>query len=347
MASPTEKIAVIIVNYNSGDRLAKCLDHLSRQTFRDFSVTVVDNASSDGSIAAAGKSDQEFDLIEAGANIGFAAANNLAARSANAEWLALLNPDAYPADDWLAQLMVGARQYPWADAFGSLQIKAEDPNFIDGAGDVCTAFGVTYRGHLGAPVVTAPPDGECFAPCAAAALYRRETFLALGGFDERFFCYGEDVDLGFRLRLSGGRAVQLAKACVRHDGSGVTGRRSDFTVYHGNRNRIWLLYKNTPPALYAALIPLRMLGEALLAAKAVVSGVAGAHFRGLRDGYGGRAAFRDDRAKIAGARRLSVVAVAKLFVWSPFEILRRRSVLRPLAGGEPPRPAGPRAEHPL
>ncbi|MEM9496064.1 MAG: glycosyltransferase family 2 protein [Pseudomonadota bacterium] len=323
-------VSVIIVNYNAGASLARCLAHLSRQTDRNFSVTVVDNASTDDSIECAKASPQPFMLIEAGENIGFAAANNLAARKATGKWLAFLNPDAYPADDWLAAFRVGAEKYPWADAFGSLQIMADAPEVIDGVGDVCSAFGITYRGAYGQPVSSAPGDGECFSPCAAAAFYRRETFVALGGFEERFFCYGEDVDLGFRLRLRGGRAVQLADAHVLHEGSGVTGRRSDFTVYHGARNRIWLLYKNTPPALYGLTAPVRILGEALLAAKALQTGTFPAYWRGVRDGYGGRKQFAEERRKTAAESALGARAVAGLFAWSPLAVLQRRAVLWPL-----------------
>ncbi|MBB5517220.1 glycosyltransferase family 2 protein [Amphiplicatus metriothermophilus] len=319
---------VLIVNYDSGDRLAKCLAHLERQTRRDFETIVVDNQSTDGSQAAARRAGVV--LIEAGANLGFAAANNLGAKRARGEWLVFLNPDAYPAPDWFEKLMEGAARYPWADAFGSAQLDAADPGRIDGAGDVFHVLGVPYRGHFGWPAEKLPADGECFAPCAAAAMYRRTRFDALGGFDESFFCYGEDVDLGFRLRLAGGRCVQLSHARVLHEGSGVTGRRSDFTVYHGNRNRIWTTYKNMPGALYWPLMPLRIAADLCFLARAYSVGTGPSYARALRDGYGGLAALKEKRRAIQKARRVSAFALARMLVWSPVRMLRREGALRPL-----------------
>ncbi|MEL7488005.1 MAG: glycosyltransferase family 2 protein, partial [Pseudomonadota bacterium] len=218
-------VSVIIVNYNSGHRLEKCLAHLVRQTVSDFETIIIDNASTDASMDAARRlareTPEELTIIDAGDNLGFAAANNKAAQGARGTWLAFLNPDAYARPDWIEKLLDAAKRYPSADAFGSTQIDAADETRLDGAGDVLHAFGLPYRGYFGWPAEAVSVDAETFSACAAAALYRRSTFDALGGFDERFFCYGEDVDLGYRLRLAGGRCIQVASAVVAHEGSGV------------------------------------------------------------------------------------------------------------------------------
>lgn len=321
------KISVLIVNYNAGARLKRCLDCLDEQTFTDFEVIIVDNASRDRSIETARQSDQNFQLIEAGENLGFAAGNNLAAKNATGEWLALLNPDAYARPDWLAQFAAALEKYPHTEAFGSLQLMADDTSLIDGAGDVYHALGVAYRGGHGSPAHEAPGEGACFAPCAAAAFYRHDVFERLGGFDERFFCYGEDVDLAFRMRLAGGRVVQLKDAVVLHEGSGVTGRESEFTVYHGNRNRIWLSYKNTPAALYWPLAPFRLLVDVYLFFSWALAGQGRAYLRALRDGYGGFGALSADRRRIAGNRAISVSELARQFAWNPLTLAKRRPVL--------------------
>jgi len=168
-----------------------------------------------------------------------------------------------------------------------------------------------------------PPGGECFSPCAAAAMYRRNVFDSLGGFDERFFCYGEDVDLGFRLRLSGGEAMQVRAARVLHEGSGVTGRHSAFTVYHGHRNRIWLTYKNFPAAIYWATAPARAVVDFLLGVKALSGGYLGAYLKALRDGYGRLAEFKNDRKNLAASRKISAGEVARRLAWSPLRLIRR------------------------
>lgn len=322
-------ISVIIVNYNSGDRITRCLDCLAAQSFRDFETIVIDNDSSDCSAQAARDHALGARMIDAGGNLGFAAGNNRAAREARGDWLVFLNPDAYAEPEWLARLVEASRHYPWADAFGSAQLIAEKPELLDGAGDVYHILGVAYRGGFRQPVERLASDGECFAPCAAAAMYRKNVFLALGGFDERFFCYGEDVDLGFRLRLSGGRAVQLKDARVLHEGSGVTGRYSDFTVYHGNRNRIWLTYKNMPGAFYWPMLPARLAFDFYLFVRALMIGTAWAYARAMRDGYGGLRRFTEDRRRLQAGRTLSPGAFARLAAWSPVSMLRRRIDLKP------------------
>lgn len=327
-------LSVIVVNYNSGARLVRCLEHLSRQTVRDFEVIIVDNASSDGSLDAAlsaAPAPLAPRAIRSETNAGFAAANNLAAREARGDWLVFLNPDAYPETDWLSALVSASERYPWADAFGSTQLNAADPSIIDGAGDVVHILGIPYRGHFGWPADQLPDDGECFAPCAAAAMYRARIFLSLGGFEERFFCYGEDVDLGFRLRLAGGRAVQVKAARVLHEGSGVSGRYSDFTVYHGNRNRIWMTYRNMPAALYWPFAPLRLLADAYLCLRAFTVGTGRAYVRAVLDGYGGLPALSNDRRRLQKTRKAGAGEIARALTWSPFKVSRREAALRPIS----------------
>ncbi|MBA2673410.1 glycosyltransferase family 2 protein, partial [Ramlibacter sp.] len=101
--------------------------------------------------------------------------------------------------------------------------------------------------------------GEIFSPCAAAALYRRAAWDAVDGFDEDFFCYLEDVDLGFRMRLAGWRCVHVPESVCYHAGSALTGRRSDFSTYHGQRNMVWLFVKNMPSWLFWLLAPAHLV----------------------------------------------------------------------------------------
>ena len=108
-------------------------------------------------------------------------------------------------------------------------------------------------------VAGASADGEIFAPCAAAALYRRSTFLEVGGFDQDYFCYFEDIDLGFRLRLLGYHCRYVPDAVVLHVGSAVTGRRSSFSLYHGHRNLVWTYCKNMPALLFWIYLPQHLL----------------------------------------------------------------------------------------
>lgn len=259
----TPGVSLVIVNFNAGDALLRCLEAVALQTLPLTRLILVDNASTDGSAkkasafldshaALAGISDS----VRNNKNLGFAAANNAAIARCNTEFIALLNPDAIPKPDWLEKLVAAATRHPQAASFGSLQMRDVAGGIIDGLGDVYHFSGACWRKRHGRKLRPADlVEGEIFSPCAAAALYRRSAFLEVGGFDEDFFCYMEDVDLGFRLRLRGYAAVFVPQAVVEHASEN---RRSDFAVYHGHRNIVWCFFKNMPAPLLLVLAPLHL-----------------------------------------------------------------------------------------
>ena len=157
----------------------------------------------------------------------------------------------------------------------------------------------------------------------------RQAFTAVGGFAESFFCYLEDVDLAFRLRLAGGKALQIAAARARHVGSASAGRHSAFTAYHQLRNTLWTFVRNMPAPLIVVLAPLHMtmlLGLLVLAAR---RGLVAPAWRGLRDGLAGLSTCLADRRGIQGERQVSWVEIARYLTWSPLAPFRRRIDLRP------------------
>jgi len=256
------RVAVIVVNWNSGAHLQACLRALAAQTEADFRALVVDNGSQDGSQAqVAALGDARFGLLQLDANTGFAHANNVGVRHCGAaEFIALLNPDAMPAPGWLAALVRAADAQPQAGAFGAHLVASEQRDLSDGTGDVYHFSGRAWRRDHGVPLArSVQAAGEIFSPCAAAALYRRVAWEQAGGLDEDFFCYLEDVDLGFRLRLLGWGARHVPEAVCYHAGSAVTGRRSDFSTYHGQRNMVWTFVKNMPSWLFWLLLPAHLL----------------------------------------------------------------------------------------
>jgi len=317
-------ISVIIVNYNAGDRLQKCLKHLEAQSYKNFELLIVDNGSEDGSMDGLKSEALNMQLMFAGENLGYAAGNNKAVKAAKGEWLAFLNPDAYPDPTWLEACVEAIDTYPDVKAFGSTQVDALNETKLDGAGDVYHILGIAYRGYYGWNMQKLPEEGEVFAACGAGAVYKAKTFRELGGFEERFFCYGEDVDLGFRHRLNGGQTIQLNRAVIRHEGSAITGRHSDFTIYHGHRNRIWLAYKNTPFWLYWPFLPLHFLANFYLLIRTPMFGVTKPFIRGLVDGYKGLHRFRGDRKALLNNRTASYKELIAAIEWSPFKILTRR-----------------------
>lgn len=221
-------------------------------------------------------------------NLGFAAGNNRAIAQCSTEYVALLNPDAFAEPDWLEKLLQAAQAHPEAAAFGSRQVCDENPAILDGTGDCYHWSGLAWRESHGQQQTPGHLLGrEIFAPCAAAALYRRSALQQAGGFDERYFCYFEDVDLGFRLRLAGHTARYVPGAVVRHVGSATTGgQRSDFATFHGHRNMTWTFVKNMPGILFWGLLPLHLgahlAGCLMLAARGQALAAGRARWQALR-----------------------------------------------------------------
>lgn len=255
----TGTVAVVIVNWNSGTLLAQCVQHLQAQTVQPDCILLIDNASTDTSLEQL-PIWSPLTILRMDSNLGFAAANNHAIAQCHTEYVALLNPDAFAASDWLEELLKAAHTHPQAAAFGSRQLCHEDPVRLDGIGDCYHWSGIAWReGHGKIQQARHLIEGEIFAPCAAAALYRRTALVESGGFDESYFCYMEDVDLGFRLRLAGHTARYVPTAVVQHVGSATSGgRHSDFSVFHGHRNMVWTFVKNMPGALLWIFLPLHL-----------------------------------------------------------------------------------------
>lgn len=310
-------VAVLIVNYNSGSMLARCLEALARQTTRDFHAVVVDNASTDDSAEGVEARFPNVTLVRAGANLGFAAGNNLALKHAGgARWIALLNPDAFAEPDWLERLVAAAEGQPGFSFFGCRMLLADSPHLLDGTGDAYHVSGASWRRDHGVAAERGVKEaGEIFAPCAAAALYSRAALEEVGGFDERYFCYHEDVDLAFRLRLRGHRCWYVPQAVVHHVSSGITGRRSDFATYHGHRNLVWTYVKDMPGLMFWLLLPLHLAMNLATVAVCAARGQLGVVLRAKRDALAGLPAVVRQRRAIQAARKASIGSVLAAMQW--------------------------------
>ncbi len=320
-ARPT--FSVIIVNFNGGLLVQKAIDSLRAQTRQDFEVILVDNASSDQSIDAletAGLA--AFTLMAETENHGFAGANNLAAGRARGDWLVLLNPDAEATPGWLDAISRATDRHPDARMFASLQLDGTLPETLDGAGDAYLIFGFPWRGGFGRSAREIPGEGECFSPCGAGAVFDRELFLRHGGFDARFFCFCEDVDLGFRLRLAGERCLFIPDAVIHHVGGALSGREGEFAIFHGTRNRLWTYVKNMPAPLLWLTLPGHVALMAYLLARAVMTGRAGPMWRGMKAGLKGLPEMRAAR-RAAPPRRGSLWRIARAMAWNPLRMSKR------------------------
>jgi GT2 family glycosyltransferase len=300
------RVAVVIVNLNGGELLVRALDALAAQTLAPARVIVVDNASTDGSADRLEERLPGTEVIRLRENVGFAAGNNIGVAAADdCEWVALLNPDAFPEPRWLATLLAAAEANPEFTFFGSRLLRAGAPEELDGSGDVLHVSGMAWRRNHGDPAAgTALESEEVFSPCAAAALYLRDAFVGVGGFDEMYFCYFEDTDLSFRLRLAGHRCLYVPGAVVHHVGSAIAGVESDFTIYHSFRNLIWTWVKNTPRPLLWLYLPQHLLVNGLLLAAFAVRGRPGVILRAQRDAVRGLPRVLRERRLVQHMRRV-------------------------------------------
>ncbi|HUG39948.1 MAG TPA: glycosyltransferase family 2 protein [Longimicrobiales bacterium] len=244
--------AVIIPTWNGRDLLRSALRGLEAQRQVDFEAIVVDNGSSDGTREMI---ETEFPRVRAlylGENRGFAAAVNAGVAATAAEVVVLLNNDAVPEPGWLPALLRVMDGDPAVGSCASRVLRQDDPSRLDSAGD---GWGLLAwsRGHdePDGPAFDAPAD--VLAASGSAAAYRRAAFEAVGGMDERFFAYLEDVDLGIRLRLAGWRCRYVPDARVLHRGSVTSDRIGGLKLKLLLRNSLRLVLQYAPPERLLAL----------------------------------------------------------------------------------------------
>jgi len=250
------RVSVIIVNYNGGAYLQDCIRALQSQTISEYEVIVVDNNSQDGSLGLVPDDDPRFRVLALEWNSGFAYANNRGVELAQAPWVVMLNGDAFAATDWLKCLLEASESKSEYAFFGSHQLLVQPKDCLDGTGDMLALSGRAWRRDHQSPLeLGVGISDEVFGACAAAAMYEKDAFLEVGGFEEDFFCYFEDVDLAFKLRIAGYRCLHVADAIVYHVGSASTSPTSDFQVYHGYRNLVWAYFKNMPLDLLVLNLP--------------------------------------------------------------------------------------------
>jgi GT2 family glycosyltransferase len=212
---------------------------------------------------------------------------------------------------------------------GSLQLWDGHPGLLDGSGDAYHISGIAWRGLRGKPVGLAPRTGETFAPCAAASLYSAAMFKAAGGFDDRYFAYHEDVDLAFRLRLAGARAIQVQEARVSHVSSGLPGSASSLAVRLGTRNRIWTYVKCMPGWLVWGLAPLHLAAVLVSLARDVRRGRGGAALNGIGEALSGLGPILASRRDVQKVRKARLADILGVLTWSPVRLARGEADVRP------------------
>lgn len=277
MSAGAPGVSVVIPNWNGREWLDSCLGALAGGDLRPAEVIVVDNGSTDDSVPYLRSQHPRIRVLALGRNTGFAHAANRGLEAASHELVALLNTDVAVAPDWLVRVAGALAADAGAASVACKMLALEDPSIVYDAGDILRRDGACeQRGRFRRDEGRWDAPGTVFGACAGAALYRRSAVLELGGFDERYFAYLEDVDLALRLALAGWRC-RYEPAVALHAGEGSSRQLAGGHRVLVTRNTILLVVKFFP-ARWLAPVAYRQLGWAWHALR---ERRLGAHLRAL------------------------------------------------------------------
>ena len=279
---------VVIVTWNGRKRLGSCLRHLARQTVPN-QVIVVDNASTDGTAAMVRERHPGVEVIEMDRNVGFGRGVNAGAVAGHGEAIVLVNDDVEIDESGLEALLAPLEQDPAVGMVAGLTT-IPGTDLVDGFGIELDVTLAAYNRLRRRPAEHAP--GVLLGPSGGLAAYRRRAFQEAGGFDERLFAYGEDVDLALRLRLAGWKAAAAPAARGVHLGGASVGVDSPRQRFLAGFARSFLLRRY---GVLRGRHALRAIGiEALVVAAGFVRGRTAAHVRGRIAGWRAAAGDRLD-----------------------------------------------------
>jgi len=254
-------LTIAIVAFNSETVLQQCIDSLAAQSFRKFRVHIVDNGSAFPVKNYIILPDDRFVLINSEINTGYAGGANLGLLNTNTKWVISMNPDVLLSRHCLSRLLDAVNEQPQAAMAAPLLFIPKMGRSIDGFGDVLSIFGIAWRGGYQTSVKLEhfKQNVQVFSPCGAMAMYRGDIFRSLGGFDESFFCYLEDVDLGLRINSHGYKAILVPRAHGWHGGNASSKKPSGFIEFHTSKNFVNMIFKSVPIALILPMFVLHLL----------------------------------------------------------------------------------------
>jgi GT2 family glycosyltransferase len=318
-----KRVSVIIPNWNGKDLLGPCLESLYRQEFNDFATIVVDNGSNDGSVAFVQKNFPQVAIIRFKENRGFSVAVNAGIVTSGSPYICLLNNDTEVDRLWLKEIVAALDANPDVGSVASKILFFFDPTSVNSAGDEFSWFGVAYQRRL----MRGDSDlfnesTYVFSACAAAALYRKQLFETIGLFDEAFFAYQEDVDIGFRAQLAGYRCLFVPTAIVHHKHRATSSRMPSRWFYLRERNKYFVVIKNLSGKLFLLCLPLVLLQELCSLFEAVWRGHLVAYLKARRDVWRSLPDLLRERRRIHNTQTVSDRYIRRsLSFREPFRIL--------------------------
>lgn len=307
----TNKIAVVVLNWNGTEDTIACLTSLVPQTYGNFEIIVVDNGSNVQAVEELDRFIEQFHFpttyLKNETNRGFAGGVNTgitAALKAGFDAIALLNNDAVADPEWLASLAGELTKNEVAIVTGALF--HDDHETIDSTGEFYSIWGLPFPRDRNEPIDSAPAAGYIFGATGGATLYRAELFNDIGLFDEDFFAYYEDVDISFRAQLAGYRIYYTPSAIAYHKRGASTKRMPGFPVYQAFKNLPLVFIKNVPHGLLIRIGVRLFVAYWLILGKAIVVGNGLPALRGWAASLGLVTKALSERRAIQQKRKVSV-----------------------------------------
>ena len=307
MASVTSDnpVSIIVVNWNRRGLLNDCLCSLTRQSYANYEIILVDNGSSDESARFVKESFPSVTVVELPENRGFTGGNFAGLKIANGKFIALVNNDVRAEPDWLEKLLQPMLDDPDVGICASKLI-IDGTQAIDSAGDGLNTAGVGFNRGLKMDRKHFSISELIFGACGAAALYRRSMLQEIGFFDDDLFLYDEDIDLSFRAQLAGWKCRYVPGALAHHKGNATSVRLSELHVYYHTRNLEFVWIKNMPAGLMIRLLHHKLIQElAAFGYLCLRHGKWHAYFRAKRDAVRMFPSMWKKRKEIQAKKRVS------------------------------------------
>lgn len=315
------KVSIVIPNYNGKKYLKACISSLNNQSFKDFELIVVDNASKDDSIEFISENYSNVKLIALKENYGFSRAVDEGIKASNADYVVLLNNDTEVDKYWLENLVRCIEKDATIFSCCSKMIRYNEREKIDDAGDEYTVLGWALKNGDGSQISSFSKSKRVFSSCGGAAIYRRRVFSKIGYFDENFFAYLEDMDISYRANIHGYKNIFCSDALVYHIGSATSGsRHNSFKVKLAARNNIYLIYKNMPILQLIINLPFLLIGHLIKYLYFIKKGLSKDYKEGLVEAF--KNLKQVNKVKYKNKNFINYIAIEVKLVVNVFKLFR-------------------------
>lgn len=269
MSGKNKSVSVVILSYNSKEDLKECIPSLISQTYQDFEIIIVDNASTDGSEEFIRANYPEIKVVQTGKNLGYAAGNNEGFEVADGEYIVVINPDTVADPKWLAELIRPLKSDPTIAATTSKILIHHQKDRINTCANTAHYTGLTFCRGLNKSASELDNYQPVGAVSGCSFAIRRDMLMNINGFDSDFFLYQEDADLSWRIRFAGGKIMYVPESIIYHKFKLSIAPQKEFFL---ERNRYLILLKNFSLKTLLLLLPALIVTEIVTMSHAILSG---------------------------------------------------------------------------